>query len=239
MNTGNDIEAPLGRAERGESLADQTYRLVKGWMLNGGVRAGTKVTERSLAATLGVSRTPLREVLRLLENERLLERTERGQLIVATLSPTDIRQIHQCRMRIETLAAREAATNATKADIELLRNSVDQAWDAYQRGRDDILVMCNADFHEGIYEAARNPWLKLIATPLQNQMLRIRIQLTTAHHSPVWHDEHEAVVAAIEQRDADLAEQAMARHIESDRELHLLAAVDAGEVQADIPGVES
>ena len=87
-------------------------------------------------------------------------------------------------------------------------------------------MTCNADFHERIYEAAQNPWLHLVATPLQNQMLRIRIQLTKAHHSPVWHDEHDAVLAAIEQRDAAGAEKAMARHVRSDRDLHLEAVLE-------------
>ena len=101
-------------------------------MLTGAVDPGARVTERARAAELAVSRTPLREVLRLLESERLLERNKRGHLIVTRLSVDDIRQIHECRMRIETLGARQAAIHATAHDIEELRRLVDQAWHAYQ-----------------------------------------------------------------------------------------------------------
>ena len=214
----------VGRAERTETLSDQTYRLVKTWMLKSGVQPHTKVTERGLAEDLGVSRTPLREVLRVLEHERLLERTAKGQLVVASLSLEDIRQIHECRMRIETLAARQAATNGSDSDVERLRKSVAEAWVAYAEKRDDVLVTCNTDFHQAIYVAARNPWLALVATPLQNQMFRIRVQLTEAHHSPVWRDEHESILNSISSKDADSAEEAMQKHIESDLALHLAAA---------------
>lgn len=216
----------LGRAQRAETLADQTYRLVKTWMLRSAVKPNTKVTERGLAAALGVSRTPLREVFRVLEHERLIERTEKGQLVVAALSVEDIRQIHECRMRVETLAARQAAMKASSEQVEAIEMSVANAWAAYEAGDDSGLVGYNADFHHQICEAAQNPWLSLIATPLQNQMFRISVKLTETHHSPVWHDEHQAISKAISAREPDEAESAMGKHVESDLALHLEMAAN-------------
>lgn len=206
---------------RPESISDQSYRLVKRWLTRGRVEAGARVSERQLAEALGVSRTPLREVLLILERERLVERSSTGVLRVTTLSRKDVVDIYACRLRLETLAARNAAECATDEQIAAMGREIEQAREAHRRRDLDALIDHNGNFHDLVYEASDNAWLRMLAEPLRNQLYRARVDLTRHALRDQFDDEHTGIYRAIVERDPEAAEQLTARHIASDLELHL------------------
>lgn len=206
---------------RPESIGDQTYRAVKKWLISGRIESGARVSERRLAEALGVSRTPLREVLLILERERLVERGPTGALRVTTLSRKDVEDIYACRMRLETLAVREAARNASEAQLDEMRREIQGAREAHLRGDVDGLIEHNGRFHDLVYESSGNDWLQMLAEPLRNQLFRARVDLTRHALRDRFDEEHNRIFEALVRRDFDAAEEMTALHIQSDLELHL------------------
>jgi DNA-binding GntR family transcriptional regulator len=110
-----------------QSLADQAYRVLRTAITQGDLRWGDKITERGLAASLGVSATPVREALRRLEQEQLVERTGPRSLRVATVSPRARAESGVIDAALQGVAARFAAEKATPEQLERMAQLLDAA----------------------------------------------------------------------------------------------------------------
>ena len=106
---------------RSVSLADQIFERLEKDILVGKFERGEILTEMKLSEMLGVSRTPIREAMRRLEQEHIVKATPKGSMVVG-ISPTDIESIYEMRLRIEGLAARYAAKNATEEELKALND---------------------------------------------------------------------------------------------------------------------
>ena len=110
-----------------QSLADQAYRALRAAIVGGELRWGEKITERGLAASLGVSPTPVREALRRLEQEQLVEHTGPRSLRVITVSPRVRLESGVIEAVLKGLAARFAAEKATEEQLDRMARSLDEA----------------------------------------------------------------------------------------------------------------
>ena len=106
------------------SIADQVFEILEKDILTGVYTRGELLTETKLSEKLGVSRTPIREALRRLEQERLVVGTSRGMRVVG-LDTRDIEDIYEIRIRVEGLAARRAAERATGEQLAELKRVLD------------------------------------------------------------------------------------------------------------------
>ncbi|MEV6476755.1 GntR family transcriptional regulator [Streptomyces sp. NPDC051657] len=109
------------------SLADQAYRRLRDAVREGSLRPGEKITERDLATRLGVSPTPVREALRQLVHEKVVERVGTRALRIADHSDSALSEIVEAEVRLSALMARLAARNATDAQLADLAEVLDQA----------------------------------------------------------------------------------------------------------------
>lgn len=109
------------------SLADQAYRRLRAAVREGSLRPGEKITERDLAARLGVSPTPVREALRQLVHEKVVERVGTRALRIADHSASARSEIVEAEVRLSALMARLAARNATDAQLADLAEVLEQA----------------------------------------------------------------------------------------------------------------
>ena len=109
---------------RTASLADQVFEKLEDDIVYGVYKRGEVLTELKLAETLGVSRTPIREALRRLEQERLIEESGKGSVVLG-ITKEDLLDIMDIRIRIEGLASFYAAKNITNAGIEQLNHLID------------------------------------------------------------------------------------------------------------------
>jgi DNA-binding GntR family transcriptional regulator len=211
------------------SLADQAYVVLRRGISEGEFAPGQRVTERGLAEQLGVSPTPVREAIRRLEQERLLERLDGRTLTVARPSVHRLYELNLIEGALAGVAARLAAESATERELVAIRSAHEQAVRAIPAARTvdhavEILRLARQT-HQLIYEASHNAQLvDMIATAGAFDW-RVRIEsaqrLGPSSASQTALDDHAAVIEALEARDAALAETLMRDHVASAARRHL------------------
>ena len=195
------------------SLAEQVFDRLETDILSGKYQPGEILTELKLVADLGVSRTPIREALRRLEQEHIIEMTQKGILVLG-VSQKDLEDILEIRTRIEGLAAYMAALNITDEQLEELRETVElQEFYVPKRDADRINGM-DSRFHLLIYRFSGSVPLYDTLMPLHKKVLKYRKasvenEVRSTHSS----QEHRAIFEAIAAHDAPLAEKYMMEHI--------------------------
>lgn len=160
---------------------------------------------------LGVSRTPVREALRRLETEGILEVEPRVGLVVTSLSRQAVMELYELREVLEAKAAGLCAVHATELEIAELRQLVSRE----QQLRDgDELARHNRLFHEAIHRGAHNRYLVKSLAALNDSMWLLGPSLMrVAQRARTALDEHAAILAAIEKRDPNAAEAAVRAHV--------------------------
>jgi len=174
--------------------------------------------ETSLATRLGVSRTPIREALRRLEQDGLVERTSRGTRVVER-SPEQILEIYELRILLEGQAARAAAERATSLDINRLR-AIHEQMEAAGPDDDQHRVRLNRLFHEALWAASHNGTLVEVIDRL---IAHLHPQ-TTLRFPGRWDSilrEHGELLAAITEHRADDAAAIATEHMTQAREIRL------------------
>jgi len=210
------------------SLADQVFDRLESDILTGVYQRGEILTEIRLCEALGVSRTPVREALKRLEQERLIQDCGRGMMVLS-ITAQDAAAIYEIRSRIEGLAARGCVENISEADLTTMREAVDlQAYYA-ERGDSDRVKTIDSEFHEMIYRFSGSAVLYDTLVPLHRKIQKFRKtsieQKSRAEESVA---EHKAIYAAIAAKDGDAAEKAMVFHVTSARN-RLSPVIDGAE----------
>lgn len=196
-----------------KSLADQVFEHIENAILVGKYQRDEILTESKLSAELGVSRTPIREALRRLEQEHLIEETTKGILIVG-ISEKDLNDIFLIREKIEGLAASLAAQNRTKEQLEELREALElQEFYLTKNDADHIKKMDNM-FHKTLYKLTGSMAFYDTLMPLHKKIQKYRMvaveNKNRAFDSVV---EHRKIFDAIEKKDCELAHKYACEHV--------------------------
>jgi DNA-binding GntR family transcriptional regulator len=207
----------------GPTLSDQAYVFLRRSITEGDLTPGRRVTERGLASELGVSPTPVREAIRRLEHERLLERLDGRTLTVAQPSLHHLYQLNQIEAALRGVAARLAAESASDEELDEIKRTCDRAakLELKTKTPNDILevLRLTRSMHEHIDQASHSPvLLDMIATAAAfDWAVRIRAVelLGTSYSSEHPGYEHTALVEALCDRDGVLAESLMSAHVRS------------------------
>jgi DNA-binding GntR family transcriptional regulator len=205
------------------SVVDHVYVAIRERIISGELTRGSRLHQEDLAAELGVSRTPVREALRRLAAEGLVQmHTNRGAR-VADIQGADMRTPTEARMVIEPGAARIAA--ARGASVERMRAAIA----AHRALIPDVQHSfdANREFHLALVEAAGNPFLMQFAEMLWVSRIGEPIyarQVATPEDMHLDADEHEQIMLAVEAGDARRAETLARRHLQHAIK-RLLAAV--------------
>ena len=196
------------------SVVDQVYVAVRERILTGELPRGARLRQEELAAELGVSRTPLREALRRLASEGLVEfNPNRG----ATVSRDDVANLWHAwaaRVAIEPGAARLAARVRDPEAVPGLRALIGEQRAGVDRGGDTYAA--NRDFHLALVAASGNPHLVRFAETLWVPRIARRIytlQAVDPRRVLVWADDHDRIVDAIAAGDGDVAAALTREHI--------------------------
>lgn len=200
-------------------MATSVYERIREAILSGRFAAGQLLGENALAAEFGTSRTPVREALHRLEIEQLVERASRGVRVRAS-SPEEILDIYEVRITLEGAAAKGAAQRATELDLVRLR----AAQEAMRAVGDDPAerARTNRAFHEALWQASHSPTLDDLLRRLHAHL--IRYPTTTLAHGTRWDEvleQHDAMLAAIQARDADGARRLAEEHMTGARDVRL------------------
>lgn len=177
----------------------------------GTYKPGDRLVESDLAERFGVSRTPIREALQRLETQSLLMRDGRS-LIVASLDHNQLAELYVVRAELEGLAANLAARHATEEEVRVLRDMVEN--DHKLKTDPTAMARANRRFHKQIHLASHNRFLVQQLDLVHRSMALMATTSLAADGRP--EDalaEHDAIVTAIENRDADAAGDALRAHI--------------------------
>lgn len=195
------------------SLADQVFERLEAEILSGKYQRGEVVTELQLCAELGVSRTPVREALRRLSQEHLIEDSPRGTVVLGVVRK-DFEDMCAIRLRIEGLAVRGFIDNLTEDSLRQLREAVEFQEFYLNKSDPDHIKAMDSRFHELIYQNCGSAILCDTLSPLHKKVQKFRrLSIEQAGRAETSVKEHRAIYEAIAAKDADLAERLMNEHI--------------------------
>ena len=200
------------------SIADQVFEELEKEILVGNFSRDELLTEIKLSEKMGVSRTPIREALRRLDQEHLIEITPKGAKVIG-ISQDDIRDIYEIRLRIEGLAARWAAEKATDEAINAMREVLELQEFYTSKASPEQLKNTDSRFHEILYAASGSNALLDTLAPLHRRIVKYRrASLSGQQRAEQSYDEHKALFQAILNHDGDEAERLLRLHIENARD---------------------
>ena len=195
------------------SLADQVFERLEGEILGGKYQQGDILTESRLTEDLGVSRTPVREALRRLEQDHIVELSPRG-IVILGVTEKDIQDIYAVRMEIEGMAAARAAESDNAEHLAELREALElQEYYVSRRDAERIRTMDNR-FHELLYRMSRSGVLYDTLLPLHKKAQKFRkASVQNESRAEQSAREHREIFEAVAAHDAVAAERAMREHV--------------------------
>jgi len=202
---------PLNR----RTLHDELVGRVRTLIVEGQLLPETRIHEGRLGQALGVSRTPLREALKVLASEGLIELVPGRGAVVRKLTPRDVREMLDVLTALETLAARLTCENATADEIAALRRTHDEMMTFYRIGNRLEYYWRNQAIHAGLAQLSGNALLASMHQMIQARLRRVRF---IGNEKPEkWADavaEHETMIAALEARDGGRLADVIRRHLD-------------------------
>lgn len=198
-------------------LRDVVFHTLREAILHGELKPGERLMEIKLANRLGVSRTPIREAIRMLELEGLVIMVPRKGAQVAQITEKDLNDVLEVRLGLEELAVKFACRRITPAQVEQLEQAARNFEHVVETmAPDDITALAEADvkFHELIYQATDNQRLVQLISNLREQMYRYRIEyLKDVEIRRSLIREHDAICEALKNGDFEKACEYTFEHI--------------------------
>ena len=197
-------------------LRELVLEAIREAIKNGTLQPRERLMEIQLADDLGVSRTPVREALRKLEQEGFIVMVPRKGAYVSDLSMKDVADVFEIRAALEGLAGALAAERITDEELELMERMLVEKGEAINQNDIDKLVEADTKFHEAMYTASRNERLSTIISNLREQIQRFRLtSLSVPGRREDSLKEHRQLLEAIQSRDIQVARQLAQEHIEN------------------------
>lgn len=197
-------------------LRDVVFNTLRDAILKGELEPGERLMEIQLAERLGVSRTPIREALRKLELEGLVNMVPRKGAEVADITEKSLRDVLEVRKALEELSVQLACEKITEEEIEELKRVAERFKDTLDD--QDVTKIAEADvaFHDVIYTATDNQKLILLLNNLREQMYRYRVEYLKKEEAyPQLIAEHEELIDNISKRNKEEATRIMCEHIDN------------------------
>ena len=197
-----------------KSLRGQVFDKIRSDILSGKYKRGEELVESSIGKELGISRTPVREAIRQLELEGLVQLVPNKGAFVTGISEKDVRDIYLIRARLEGLAARMAAKNITPELLDAMEETV--VLSEYHAKKEHYEQVCEMDskFHKLLYKASGSRILEHTLTDFHQYVQRVRMaSIMKKRRMEKSNDEHDAILTAIREHDEEKAELVATRHI--------------------------
>ena len=193
-----------------EKLSDQVYAVLKKMIANYRFQPGARLNIESIARELEVSRTPVWEAVRRLEQEGLVENIPNRGVFMSSLTAEKALDLYAVREVLEGMAARLAATRIDESSLEKMAKFILRQREVI--GKQDILAYSKLDFefHAIVYDACGNEWLKELLETIKNKMRPLTLHMQPDFSKLI--DHHAELVRALRGRDPEKAGEAFRRH---------------------------
>lgn len=197
-----------------ETLFSHVYDALRQAIVTGVLQPGQRVNEAAVARQMCISRGPVREAIRRLEQAGLLVSIPRRGTVVVSLSPEDVEEVYTLRADLETRAIGRATSRLSEADLAELQRLLDVMQAASAGGDLPTLLEADIAFHRTIVQAAGWPQLQRMWESLHPRTLTLYTIRTLAEWSADRHAErHQPILEALRARDVEAARAAIRRHI--------------------------
>jgi GntR family transcriptional regulator, trigonelline degradation regulator len=211
-----DDQAEMRIERVSKTLRELALEKMRSAILDFRFKPGDRLVERNIAQMLGVSRTVVREVIRNLESEGLVEIVPHHGPIVAKASPEDVEQIYELRMLLEGAAARSAALSARPEDVEALRHSLAEVQDGYRAGEPTKVLSATSKFYETLFICGGKPVALNMLKAINSRINHLRaVTISTEGRAQAGPAEMQNIVDAIARGDVEEAQAATTRHVTS------------------------
>lgn len=205
----------LKRRHKSVSIADQVFEQLERDILSGKYPRGEILTELRLSEELGVSRTPIREAIRRLEQENIIQECGRGVMVVG-ISEEDMLDMYEIRIRLDGVAARRAAEHMSDQALRELKEIVDLQEFYASKDADEYsakLYELDTRFHELLYKGSESRAIAEVLASVHRKMAKYRMaSLSRQRRAAMSIGEHKDICMALAARDGDKAEEVARLH---------------------------
>lgn len=197
------------------SLADQVFEKLENDILSGKYRRGELLTESKLSTELGVSRTPIREALRRLEQEHIIEESGKGSVVIG-INEKDLEDIFTIRKSLECQAAALAAKNRTEEQLKELREALEFQEFYLSKNNPDQIKLMDSRFHEALYKLSGSTAFYDTLVPLHRKIQKYRkAAVENCSRAAASVEEHRKIYEAVAAADIAQASLYASHHVEN------------------------
>lgn len=195
-------------------LRDVVFNTLREAILRGDLKPGERLMEIQLANKMGVSRTPIREAIRMLEQEGLAVTMPRKGAEVAKMTLKGMEDVLEIRAALDELASQLACVRITEEQLVRLEQKKRDFEFSLRTANVRQIAEADVNFHDIIYEATENPKLVNMLNHLREQVYRYRVEyLKNAENYPILIKEHEAIYQSLKNRNKEEATLAIREHV--------------------------
>ena len=215
-NFSNELKIPKLRLDR-TTLKAQTATLLRHSIISGKIQPGSKLVEREVAESFGISRAPARDALMQLEKEGLIISKPDARYVIE-LTERDIVELHQVRLALESLAVQLAAENTSERNRAAQLEALHQMEDALERNDDNAFALADLDGHELIWRQADNHHLEHQLHTMIGPMFMFMSNSTEYYDWQETLELHRDMVHCVNSGDQEAATESIRRHLANSRE---------------------
>ena len=212
----NNLEIPKLRLDR-TTLKAQTATLLRHSIISGKIQPGSKLVEREVAESFGISRAPARDALMQLEKEGLVISKPDARYVIE-LTERDIVELHQVRLALETLAVQLAAKNTNESNRLAQLQALHQMEDAIEKNDGNAFALADLDGHELIWRQANNHHLEQQLRTMIGPMFMFMANSTEFYNWQETLELHRDMVHSVNSGDREAATESIRRHLTNSRE---------------------
>ena len=206
-----------------DTLRIKAYKEIKSKIICLQLKPGEKIFENEIAKSLKISRTPVREALLILENQKLVECDERLGFVVKRLNSKEVEEYFSIRKAFEAFAAPFIIERITASEIEELKKNTTEAQGYLEMNDFSNIVRCETKFHEILWRSTKSEIFFQILSGLSDKFQWIRaIALSAEGGCRESIDDHKKIVALVEEKDSDKLKKFIALHIDHSRKKYAL-----------------
>jgi DNA-binding GntR family transcriptional regulator len=216
---------PVGKPR---SVGDAVYDALKVAITKGDLPPGQRLIEHQLSLRMRTSRIPIREAIKKLEKDGLVEKLHKRGFVVKSVTKTEIEETFGIRAVLESYAAYLATERLTDALMRELENTVQAYRDAFEKNDVEQMMSANAQFHEMIYKASGSEKLYTLINNFRDFISRYRkTLLTTRDFAKMSLEDHIRMLEAMNERDKEKVEELVKKHILRGKE-NIIREMEAG-----------
>ena len=210
------------KKESGVSKKQIAYEKIKEMILDGAFSKESPLVERQLCDMIGISRTPIREALRELANDGLVEVIDGKGVYVKKIGFRDMIEIFEMREALEGMAVRLFVERAEQEAVDLLQKYMDEQEDAYNKEEHELFMNIDMKIHNQIASGAKNQRLKTAIINIYDQITQIAVSARDDKKvRDMAIESHRKIMRAVLARDSEAAQQALVDHVVEMKRIHM------------------